>query len=265
MSNLVKHGKFDIQALDEVDKKVDAIAGSVFIDFNPGDTVLRFLPPQLGSSSPFRVTALHYVDAVPGIDRLVVFACPRTELKQDCPVCDEVRRLQGTQNPVDRERAFRLSAGLRVYANVIDRNNEDAGPRVAAFGKTIWEALKSIRRNTRLGGDFTDPSEAGFDIIVHREGTGKVDTRYTVNADRSSSPLSKDPTQAAKWLEEQHDLEQFVDPRIPEDLLRAWGAMARLSNEARAPQLAGPRRSAVSDAKAKARTVEADPFDDEKA
>jgi len=266
MSNIVKYGGFSLKAMEAEDKKADAISGSVFINLTPGEHVLRFLPAPPGVESPFRITALHYIDAVPGLDKMVVFACPRIELKEPCPACAEVSRLNSTRNPLDKERAMRISAGLRVYANVIDRANEEAGPRLIGFGKMIWEQLKAIRKNARLGGDFTDPTANGFDIIVTREGSGPRDTRYTVNADRNSSPLSQNETLAGQWLSTQHDLEQFVDCNVPEELLMAWGQMNRVGRQPAPEPAARPGanvmargRSAVIDAK----VVEGNPFDDE--
>jgi len=266
MSNIVKYGSFSVTALDEEDKKAEAIAGSVFVNLTPGEHVLRFLPPPLGKESPFRITAIHYIDAVPGLDKMVVFACPRVELKEPCPACAEVARLNSTKNPLDKERANRISASLKVYANVIERSNEDAGPRVIGFGKMIWDQLKAIRKNVRLGGDFTDPTDNGFDIVITREGTGPRDTRYTVNADRNNSPLHTDAAVAQMWIDSQHNLEEFVDCNVPEELLLAWGQMARVGRQPAlelgqrpgASVMQNRGKSVVVDAK-----VVADPFDDE--
>lgn len=266
MGNIVKYTGFDLDALDKNDKAADAIAGSVFLNLTPGDHIVRFLPALPGAESPFRITALHYIDAVPGLDKMVVFACPRIELKEPCVACAEVQRLGTTKNPLDRERAGRIAANLKVYANVLDRGNPDAGPRVLGFGKMIWEQLKAIRKNARLGGDFTNPGEDGFDVIISRTGSGPRDTRYVVNADRNSSPLAKDAKEMQAIIEGQHNLEEFVVCAPPEELLLAWGQMARVGRGA-APEAAerpGARvmsgRNAVLDAKG---TSVADPFDDE--
>lgn len=268
---LTKYTGFDMDMLDAVDKKVESISGSVFMDISPGTTVVRFLPAPAGKQ-PFRVTSMHYIDAVPGLDKLVVFACPRTELKQPCPACAEVDRLISTRNPVDKERAYRIEAKLKVYSNVIDRANPDAGARVLSMGKMLWGKLKEIRRNPRLGGDFTDPGAGGFDVVITREGSGKTDTRYDCAADRSNSPLAETAEEMDHMLSSQHDLEALVDTAFPDELLNAYRSLTtagrggsaggRQDSAPRGSQVQPGRRSAVIDAQGT--TVEDDADDPSK-
>lgn len=224
MSNIVKYAGLTVEALDQADQQVDAIAGGDFESIEVGENVFRFLPVPEGKGQAIRVTAMHYIDAIPGMNRIIVFACPRVELKAPCIACAKSEELMKTGNPLDRERAYRISAQLRVYANVINRKKPEAGPRVLAFGKMIWEALKAIRKNPRMGGDFTDPSQNGFDIVIMREGTGMNDTRYTCTPDRNNSPLAATPEEINYILEQTKDLNQFVNPTPAEELLLAWGA-----------------------------------------
>jgi hypothetical protein len=237
----VKYSGYSIEKLENDSAKADQISGSIFMSLEVGDNVVRFIPPKIGVPSPFRVTAMHYVDAVPGLEKMLVFACPRVELKEPCPVCQESDRLGKSHNPLDRERAYAISAGLRVYAAVIDRSVEDPtmAIRVLAFGKMIHNQLKAIRKNPRLGGDFTDPTDKGFDVIISREGTGKQDTKYVVAADRSNCALADDP-EVINWIiENQPDLDDEVNPVVPEELLAAWQAVSMRSQ--REPQRPGTR------------------------
>lgn len=221
-TNITRWGGFSTDALDKLDEQIQDIAGNVYLDLEPGENIVRFLPPIMGRESPFRVTAQHYIDAIPGFDRMFVFACPRVELKQPCLACQKCEELNKTGNPVDRERAFKMSAGLRVFANVIDRKHPDRGVKVLGFGKMIWEQLKTIRKNARLGGDFTDPSAGGFDIIITREGEGRS-TKYQCAADRTSSPLAPTDEEIEAILGMGHDLDALVNPAIPEELIGVWG------------------------------------------
>lgn len=226
MSNIVKYAGLDLSVVDQVDERVQTIAGGDYEQIEVGENVYRILP-ALPGRQPIRVTAMHYVDQVPGLEKMVVFACPRVELKEPCPACARAEQLSRTGNPVDRERAQRLQPQLRVYVNVLNRKRPDAGPRVLSFGKQIWEQLKAIRRNPRTGGDYTNPTDQGFDIVILREGTGKNDTRYTVSVDRNNSPLADTPEAINAIIEATKDLDSFVNTQVSDQLLSAWGVSLR--------------------------------------
>lgn len=66
--SIAKYTGFDAKMLEEADGKVEAIGGSIFIGLEVGDTIIRFLPAPVGTN-PFRVTSMHYVDAVPGLEK----------------------------------------------------------------------------------------------------------------------------------------------------------------------------------------------------
>lgn len=230
---IVAFGDFSVDALERDAAATDAITGNLIIDLEPGDTVVRFLPPMPGQDSIFRVTAQHYIDPIPGVPNMVVFACPRTELKQPCFICATAEELTKSGNPLNRDRAYRLQPKLRVFANVINRANPDAGVRVLAFGKQVWEQIKMMRKNARSGGNFSHPL-TGFDVVINRVGTGKNDTEYTVTPDRTNSPLSTSAAEINAWLTSQHDLNQFVNPTPPPELVAAWdNAMAAANVGAR--------------------------------
>jgi hypothetical protein len=237
--------------------KAAAISGSNIMKLEVGENIVRFVPPRIGEPT-LRMTGMHYIDAVPGLDKLLVFACPRIELKVPCPACEKSEEMSKSPNKDDRERAFQLSSQFRAYAAVVDRSVEDPveGLKVLAFGKMVHTGLNAIRNNPRLGGDFTDPSENGFDVIITREGTGKTDTRYSVAADRRSSILVDDAEVLAWLVENRPDLDALVHPVVPEELRAAWESMraptARRSSPRIGAQLMVGRRpaaSAVTDAK----------------
>jgi hypothetical protein len=247
-SSIVRYGSYDEATVDLDAAQVDALSGNVLLSFDVGDTIIRFLPPPVGRNSPFRITAMHYVDPLPGGEKTIVFACPRHELREPCVVCAEAQRLGSSPNPLDRERGKRLQAGLRVYANVVHRVpgwEENPVVRVVSFGKQIHDQLKAIRKNPRVGGDFTNPLELGFDIIVHREGSGKNDTRYTVAADRNSSLLHPDPAVMQQLIDDQPDLEKFVDPIVPEELIAIMGQVRTAAGAGVGSRQAAPSRGAV--------------------
>ncbi len=211
MSNLGTYGTYNPDTLDQEDTKIGEITNNAFIELQDGDNVLRFLPPGPDETSPFRITAIHYVDQIPGMSKKAIFNCPRIELSQPCPACAEAERLSKTGKPQDRERARDIAGKLRIYANVVDRGHPE---------KMIREDLKKLRKSVRAGGDFTDPTENGFDVVVTRirTGTGAQDVKYSVAADRNNSPLAPTPAEIDAICIKRHNLSQFVNTEVAQEV-----------------------------------------------
>jgi len=240
-SNLVRYGSYTLEAATEDDAKVKAASGNSFMELIEGENVVRILPPPEGATSPFRVTSMHYIDPIPGSDRKIVFACPRVEGVGICPACAKAEELGRSPDPGQRERAKDLAHSLRIYANVLDRSQPDVGPKVLGFGKQIQMQLRAIRASPRLGGDFTDPTSKGFDIIITRTGTGRQDTKYNVAADRQCSPLADSDEGIVAILDLRHDLNALVDTVPPEELVAYFNsARSSLASGARPMGLAKP-------------------------
>lgn len=186
MSNITKWGTFDLNAAKKEAEELAASGTSAFFKPKAGENTLRFLPPLAGRSSPFILVHQHFVK-MPGMTKSASFNCPRVMGKRFCPVCAYAEKLRSTGNPADYETAGDFVAKLRVFALIIDRDAPDLGPQVFAYGKKIHEALLQIRES-KAGGDFTNPVN-GFDIIVHKTGSGKEGTEYRVLAARESTPI----------------------------------------------------------------------------
>jgi hypothetical protein len=211
--NLVKYEPW---TPDQIDKEVEDLeAESEFLKIKEGTTQLRVLPKRLGTSarSPLVKVYQHYLD-LPGLTSTVSFNCPRMMARRPCGACKKADELRATGNPADFDMAGEIRASKRVYANVINRANPGRGPIIWAFGKTIHEELMALAHNDEWG-DFSDPTDAGYDIIITRKGTGKRDTRYKVNGARDCTPLSDDAAQVTAWLDMLHDLDRFM--RVPSD------------------------------------------------
>ena len=95
-----------------------------------------------------------------------------------------------------------------------------------AIGKSIWKGIQAIITNPRSGGDCTNPLANGFDICVHRTGTGPTDTEYQVSADRMQSPLADTEDDINMLLEARLDLDAQVVANVPEALQLQWQAAA---------------------------------------
>lgn len=214
-----KYGKWDASAVVEEQKFLDEGDGGEFMKLAVGRNVVRFLPPPPGARSPFLVVYQHYVE-VPGVQKPVVFACPRVMLKKPCPACQKAAELRRTGNPADYDFAAKLMPRRRVFAEVINRAEPERGVQVLAFGKLIHEELRKLRDENEGGGDYTDPVN-GFDIIIHRTGTGKNDTEYSVKAVRTNSPLGND-----EWLEMRPGLDRFGVVKSAEQIMELLSGVA---------------------------------------
>lgn len=237
-----KYGSYDIEKAEEEQKQLDSEGGGDFYKMKVGRNVLRFLPPPAGQKTPFVVAYQHYVD-VPGAQGPVSFVCPRMMAKKPCPACAKAEELRRTGNPADSELANRLTPRRRVFANVIDRKEPDRGVQIAAFGKQIHEQLVGLRRDPDAGGDFTDP-QGGFDIVIERTGTGRLDTEYKVYAARRQSPLGN-----PDWIEQQFGLQRYASPKSAQEIMNLLsGVAAGTTGGAVAPTSGGaPRGSRAQD------------------
>jgi hypothetical protein len=207
MSDLVKYGEWDDEqaAVDKAEAEADG--GTPFVKLQVGRNVVRFLPPKVGVRTPFKVVWTHFL-RVHGRDKPIPLACPRRESSELCPICDKGFKLRETGNEVDFKESKKWLPRKRVYANVIDRS-DPSGIKVLGVGKQVHDQLISIRHDKEDGGNFTNPTEDGFDIVINRKGTGQMDTEYTVRVARDFTPLHDDAAQANEWIEAQFDLSPF--------------------------------------------------------
>lgn len=207
-SNLVKYRGWtedDVSKLDEETKY--AQGPSKYMSLEEGDNTVRFLPCPLDWPAPIVTTSVHYINTPDG--GVLSFACIRTASRgeQRCPGCEQAAKLEQSRDSGMRQRGKRLKAKVQHYCNVIDRDNENDGPKILRFGPMIAKKLKAIRkRKPPNGGDFMDPSANGFDIIITREGEGR-DTRYEATPSRANSALGDD-----SWLDQQHLLDECIEP-----------------------------------------------------
>lgn len=205
MSDLSKlrYGSFSIE---EATKEKETLnSGSNYMKLEAGENLVRFLPPAEPGQAPYTKVYQHFINRGPA-DRPIVFNCPKRMNGGHCPACAKADALIATGNKADKEEAMKLYPKLRVFYNVINRHDEEAGPQVLGVGKKIHEELMGLRANARAGGDFFHPIE-GFDVVIEKEGTG-LNTKYTVNAVRNSSQLTDKLETAQDWIDNQDDHKQ---------------------------------------------------------
>ncbi len=260
---IVQYGEWSPEQIDKESKEL-ATGGGDYWKTPTGNSIIRFLPPKIGWPSPFVIRHQHFV-TMPGIDKPVVFVCPKMHEQKQCLVCDKAKQMEASGNRRDLDAAKKLGPRKGVLSNIIaDPKNTEAAVMIWSFGVTVYNFLKQIREDDANGGNFMSPTAKGFNLVINRVGTTKDDTKYTVMPERNNSALVN-----MDWIEQQTDLRRLV--RLPtteqqkrllngEDPRDVWGDGD--ADEA-------PRRSRRQDAdqpdvpEGTGRTAEDDMFDDE--
>ncbi len=205
-TGIVKYAALDLDELEAQEKAIGFGGGKgAYFAFKDGKNLVRLLPGLFNMKAliPFWK---HFVGGNGGDGKAWGGACPLKMIKATCPVCSAATKLsRGTD--ADRKLAKDITARQRYVANLVDRNNPDAGPQIVEFGPQIYNDIKDLVKAT--GEDPTNPGEAGFDLIIEKTGSG-MGTEYKVVAQRKNSPLHQDVKQLNEWLQAAHDLSQVV-------------------------------------------------------
>lgn len=189
--------------------------------FNPkkGRNVIRLLPEVGEMEFFYQPVGKH---ELPGKKTV---HCPNftSEGELECPICELVSDLYKAGDNASKELASQIRVKKKFWMNVVARGETDAkgrktsddeGPFIFPAGITIFNAISTIIGDPDYG-DIMDP-ETGIDLVIERSGDG-VDTSYQVTARRNESPLSDDPDQAQKWLDDAKDLSYVVLSDDPEE------------------------------------------------
>lgn len=231
--------------LDGMQKKSGTTGDNNFFKPKDGDNVVRIVPLASTPDDPFVKLLFHYLN-----NKTIL--SPRTYGGVD-PIADFSDALiaqgNGKLSKDEYKAAKKFSPQLRTYALVIDRENEDVGPRFWGFGKTVAEDIIKLMLDPDYG-DITDPKN-GFDLKVSFTPAEKSDTKFAkteVRPSRKESPLSKDKEKAEKWLSEQPDIHTIFKRWTEEELTNF------LHNYLNPTVQAGPPAIAEEAAKAAAET-----------
>lgn len=232
-SSLVVYNKVDIARIQaEMEREFNQPRTSRFLKSLPvGETVLRVLPPTGDMKLPWRSAPIHEMNRVDGSFCTIV--CPRIATRgvRSCPVCEEVSRLNASNNEVDGKKAGKIAAKDKAFCNVVVRGEEHLGAKIWKFNarpfrkggkhKSVGAELLSLfipDEDTGIGGDFSDPV-TGFDIKVGRTGSGQFDTTWTIKAGKKR-PLHPDPEERERILASMHDLTRYVTVPTVEEIAR---------------------------------------------
>lgn len=162
--------------------------------------IVRVLPID---GSPFQEVHVHSMK-VEGKNRK--FVCPSYMSDEPCPFCETREQLLASGDKADAELAKTYNARMMYIVKVIDRANEDDGPKFWRFPKNfkkegILDKIMAIVQMLKV--DITNP-ETGRDIALNvvRVKNPRGGTYPTVNSINSldASPLSDDAEIMDKWV-----------------------------------------------------------------
>ncbi len=209
-------GKMNMGKATKKNEEIQRGRGGKFFKAPEGDTTIRILPPWSEDGDwPFLEVLQH---SIPGA--LPTSICGKSEVFLNatgghCYICDVVIPMLKDGSEEDQSAADNLEANPRVYANIIDRDNPDAGVMIWNFSrwKTYTELLTYV--NDTDYGDITDPI-SGTDIILNRKGTDFTNTRYSIRPKRTASKLGDE------FLENVPQLDELLAPRSASKLRKLF-------------------------------------------
>lgn len=200
-----------------------------------GKTRVRILPGWRGGDDPtfWHDFGQHFIKDSNG-DIAAVYICTENTYGKTCEVCEAIRH--GIKHANADETIKQLeeakSGGSKYLVNaLILSDKEKAGePVVMELGTTVFEAILEMIAEY---GDITD-LDAGYDLLITREGSGRYDTKYTVMPAPKSDPVPK------TMMDKLHNLDEYVAQENEAGKVKALTAVSNVAGV-----LAGPGSSAL--------------------
>jgi hypothetical protein len=209
MSNMREFTEYTPEMADAERKAVNNAKKN--FKFPEGKTQFRVFPGLRGKS-PFMITQRHWVSVSADQRR------PLTCMGAGCPLC---QRSSEASRAGDDVTSKEFAARSTYACLIVDRANEEAGPQVAELSWSVYDRLNGF---VEQYGDFSSATE-GYDIIVKRVGTGKMDTKYTTDPIlKPKRKLAKDDAQLEEWLATLPSLEDSAPLGTPEMIRKLTGA-----------------------------------------
>ncbi len=122
-----------------------------------------------------------------------IYPCLAKMKGEACPICEA--RVDEPDEKVKKN----LTIKRRVYAWVIDRADEDSGPKVWDMGWTVERDISSVCVDESGGALLIDDPERGYDLTFKREGTKKNTQYFGFVLDRNDSPVHDKQKVQKKW------------------------------------------------------------------
>lgn len=172
-----------------------------------GKHQIRIVPSKFNPKWPFQEVQLHY-----GFSQYPIYALTNWDEKD--PIVEFAKQLRKTNESDNWKLAKQIDPKMRVFLQVIDRNDEGEGVRLWEVGKSIYQQLINVADDEDYG-DFTDIKN-GFDFTVTVEKDVFKGKEYfkivSISPKRKESPLSKDADQINEWLENQNNILDLQKP-----------------------------------------------------
>ena len=195
--------------LDQLNNK--GSGGANYFKMELGNTYeVRILPTPDGD--PFKQFFVHY-----RVGNSPPFLSPKRNFGEDDALDRFVRKLYDAGDDDSRQMARDLSAKARFFSPVIVRGQEENGPMVWSYSKTVYEELLKTVLDPDFG-DITDP-DSGFDLkVTYDKNSGKKYPETAVRPRREPSKLSKDQDQVEGWLASLPDIDAMQNRKTPDEV-----------------------------------------------
>lgn len=166
-----------------------------------GTKKVRILPAQDGGS-PFTEVFIH-TTTVDGNRRK--FPCLEKNFNEECPFCEAAKKLYSTGNEEDKQIAKDYNARKFYVAKVIDRDDEEYGPKFWRFPKDfrsegVMDKIIGIIQTKET--DISDP-ETGRDLTINIGRDHNENPVVQTIVDNDPSPLSSDENLKNQWLNDE--------------------------------------------------------------
>jgi hypothetical protein len=191
------------QAMSQEDRMKRYFAAILLKGENSGQRRIRILPTSDGSS-PFKEVWYHEIQVNGTYNK---FYDPDKNEGERSPLTEVYEELMKTGKESDKELAKQYRARKFYIIKVIDRDNEQDGPKFWRFKHNYRQdgVLDKIIPIWRSKGNITDP-ENGRDLIIQlvksKSGNGKEYTSIQTIMHDDPGLLSENPDQLKEWLED---------------------------------------------------------------
>lgn len=185
---------------------------------NKADHVFRILPPWSAKGFVFKKVFAHY--NIPPDKAFLNCAKTWPDTFDDCFLCQSIDKIQALFPEAD---LGRQRSGLNYYANVIDRDAEEAGVQICRFTPKVYNWIQLQMDDVRIG-DVTD-YENGYDVkvtkVMKKMGDRAPRPDYTPSFIPKPCPLHEKEEVVAAWLSTLYDLDRVYRPLTEEELLES--------------------------------------------
>lgn len=168
--------------MEKIQKKLSEIGSGDYFKPKEGKNIIRILPPWSSEGVWYKEAVIHYgVKNEKGKER--GYACLKM-FDKECPICEKHAELV-KEGEESKELAYSILGRVKYYTNILDRKSGKV--MIWGFSSKTLGILLSYCQDPDYG-DISDP-ENGYDVIIEREGTGRMDTRYQIRCRPKASAI----------------------------------------------------------------------------